>query len=80
MPVWLRHLEDRLRLHDRDRVQDVPRPEKEHYRTADGDTLDGKCEGGNLMDEDLCYASVVRLASEPRMTLSVLRPTFRLGL
>ena len=33
--------------------QDVPRPKKEHYRTADGDTLDGKCEGGNLMDEDL---------------------------
>ena len=34
-------------------AQDVPRPEKEHYRTADGDTLDGKCEGGELMDEDL---------------------------
>ena len=33
--------------------QDVPRPEKEHYRTADGDRLDGKCEGGGLMDEDL---------------------------
>ncbi len=33
--------------------QDVPRPEKEHYRTDDGDRLDGKCEGGSLMDEDL---------------------------
>ncbi len=33
--------------------QDIPRPEKEHYRTEDGDTLDGKCEGGDLMDEDL---------------------------
>lgn len=34
-------------------AQDVPRPEKEHYRTADGDTLAGRCEGGELMDEDL---------------------------
>jgi phenylpropionate dioxygenase-like ring-hydroxylating dioxygenase large terminal subunit len=34
-------------------AQQIPRPEKEHYRTADGDTLDGRCEGGNLMDEDL---------------------------
>jgi phenylpropionate dioxygenase-like ring-hydroxylating dioxygenase large terminal subunit len=33
--------------------QDLPRPEKEHYRTADGDTLAGKCEGGDLLDEDL---------------------------
>jgi phenylpropionate dioxygenase-like ring-hydroxylating dioxygenase large terminal subunit len=34
-------------------AQDLPRPDKEHYRTADGDTLTGKCEGGELMDEDL---------------------------
>ncbi|MBM4267866.1 MAG: aromatic ring-hydroxylating dioxygenase subunit alpha [Deltaproteobacteria bacterium] len=34
-------------------AHDVPRPEKQVLRTADGDTLDGKCEGGNLMDEDL---------------------------
>ncbi|MGH0032180.1 MAG: aromatic ring-hydroxylating oxygenase subunit alpha [Myxococcota bacterium] len=34
-------------------AQDVPRPEKEHYRTADGDRLAGRCEGGELMDEDL---------------------------
>ncbi|MBW2425611.1 MAG: Rieske 2Fe-2S domain-containing protein [Deltaproteobacteria bacterium] len=33
--------------------QDVPRPEKELYRTADGDTLAGKCDGGDLLDEDL---------------------------
>jgi phenylpropionate dioxygenase-like ring-hydroxylating dioxygenase large terminal subunit len=33
--------------------RDIPRPEKEHYRTADGDTLAGKCEGGELLDEDL---------------------------
>lgn len=33
--------------------QDVPRPVKEHYRTADGDTLAGRCEGGELLDEDL---------------------------
>jgi len=33
--------------------QDVPRPAKQHYRTADGDTLDGHCEGGDLLDEDL---------------------------
>jgi len=32
---------------------DVPRPEKQWFRTADGDTLDGKCEGGELLDEDL---------------------------
>ena len=34
-------------------AQDVPRPEKQFYRTADGDTLEGKCGGGELMDEDL---------------------------
>jgi len=34
-------------------AQEVPRPPKEHYRTADGDTLNGKCEGGDLLDEDL---------------------------
>lgn len=33
--------------------QALPRPEKTHYRTADGDTLAGKCEGGDLLDEDL---------------------------
>jgi phenylpropionate dioxygenase-like ring-hydroxylating dioxygenase large terminal subunit len=33
--------------------QDVPRPEKQHYRTADGDTLAGRCDGGDLIDEDL---------------------------
>ena len=32
---------------------DIPRPAKEFYRTADGDTLSGKCEGGELLDEDL---------------------------
>ena len=34
-------------------AQDIPRPEKEHYSTQNGDTLDGKCEGGELLDEDL---------------------------
>ena len=34
-------------------AQDIPRPEKEYYSTANGDTMDGKCEGGNLLDEDL---------------------------
>jgi phenylpropionate dioxygenase-like ring-hydroxylating dioxygenase large terminal subunit len=34
-------------------AQEIPRPEKERYRTADGDRLEGKCEGGELMDEDL---------------------------
>ncbi len=34
-------------------AQDVPRPEKQFFSTLDGDTLDGKCEGGNLLDEDL---------------------------
>jgi len=33
--------------------QDVPRPEKRTFRTADGDTLAGQCEGGDLLDEDL---------------------------
>ena len=32
---------------------DVPRPEREFYATANGDTLEGKCDGGELMDEDL---------------------------
>jgi phenylpropionate dioxygenase-like ring-hydroxylating dioxygenase large terminal subunit len=34
-------------------AQDVPRPAKQHFRTADGDTLAGRCEGGDLLDEDL---------------------------
>jgi phenylpropionate dioxygenase-like ring-hydroxylating dioxygenase large terminal subunit len=34
-------------------AQDVPRPQKQHFRTADGDTLAGRCEGGELLDEDL---------------------------
>jgi phenylpropionate dioxygenase-like ring-hydroxylating dioxygenase large terminal subunit len=34
-------------------AQDVPRPERQHFRTADGDTLAGRCEGGELLDEDL---------------------------
>ncbi|MEM7410543.1 MAG: aromatic ring-hydroxylating dioxygenase subunit alpha [Myxococcota bacterium] len=34
-------------------AQDLPRPEKRLYRTADGDTLAGECEGGDLLDEDL---------------------------
>ena len=33
--------------------QEIPRPEKKLFRTADGDTLAGVCEGGELMDEDL---------------------------
>ncbi|MEN8160771.1 MAG: aromatic ring-hydroxylating dioxygenase subunit alpha [Myxococcota bacterium] len=33
--------------------QDVPRPEKRFFRTADGDTLAGVCDGGDLLDEDL---------------------------
>ncbi len=33
--------------------QDVPRPDKIFLRAADGDTLAGRCEGGELMDEDL---------------------------
>jgi len=34
-------------------AQDIPRPEKLHFRTADGDSLAGACEGGDLLDEDL---------------------------
>jgi hypothetical protein len=34
-------------------AQQIPRPEKRFFRTADGDTLDGQCEGGDLLDEDL---------------------------
>jgi hypothetical protein len=33
--------------------QEIPRPEKKFFRTADGDRLAGACEGGELMDEDL---------------------------
>ena len=33
--------------------QEVPRPEKLFFRTADGDSLAGACEGGDLLDEDL---------------------------
>ncbi len=33
--------------------QEIPRSEKKFFRTADGDTLAGACEGGDLMDEDL---------------------------
>ncbi len=33
--------------------QEVPRPEKHFFRTADGDTLAGVCDGGDLLDEDL---------------------------
>ncbi len=33
--------------------QEIPRPERKLFRTADGDTLAGACEGGELMDEDL---------------------------
>jgi phenylpropionate dioxygenase-like ring-hydroxylating dioxygenase large terminal subunit len=34
-------------------AQEVPRPDKLRLRAADGDTLAGRCEGGELMDEDL---------------------------
>jgi hypothetical protein len=34
-------------------AQDVPRPEKILLRAADGDTVGGKLEGGELLDEDL---------------------------
>ena len=34
-------------------AQDVPRPHKETFRTEDGDRLAGRCEGGDLLDEDL---------------------------
>ncbi len=33
--------------------QELPRPEQERYATENGDTLAGKCEGGDLLDEDL---------------------------
>jgi phenylpropionate dioxygenase-like ring-hydroxylating dioxygenase large terminal subunit len=33
--------------------QEIPRPEKKFFRTVDGDTLAGVCEGGDLLDEDL---------------------------
>jgi len=32
---------------------DVPRPEKQAFSTAAGDTLAGVCDGGDLLDEDL---------------------------
>ncbi len=32
---------------------DVPRPEKQFFSTQNGDTLDGRCNGGDLLDEDL---------------------------
>lgn len=34
-------------------AQDIPRPEKLFLRAADGDGLAGRCEGGDLLDEDL---------------------------
>jgi phenylpropionate dioxygenase-like ring-hydroxylating dioxygenase large terminal subunit len=33
--------------------QEIPRPDRIFLRAAEGDTLAGKCEGGELMDEDL---------------------------
>jgi phenylpropionate dioxygenase-like ring-hydroxylating dioxygenase large terminal subunit len=33
--------------------QRLPRPEKKLFRTANGDTLAGVCDGGDLLDEDL---------------------------
>ncbi|MCH2171745.1 aromatic ring-hydroxylating dioxygenase subunit alpha [Myxococcota bacterium] len=33
--------------------QEVPRPEKRFFSTANGDTLEGVCGGGELLDEDL---------------------------
>jgi hypothetical protein len=33
--------------------QEIPRPEKKFFRTANGDTLAGVCDGGDLLDEDL---------------------------
>lgn len=33
--------------------QDVPRPERLRLRVADGDRLAGRCEGGEVLDEDL---------------------------
>ena len=32
---------------------EIPRPEKRFYSTVNGDTLDGECDGGDLLDEDL---------------------------
>ena len=34
-------------------AQDIPRPERQFFSTANGDTLAGKCNGGDLIDEDL---------------------------
>jgi phenylpropionate dioxygenase-like ring-hydroxylating dioxygenase large terminal subunit len=34
-------------------AQDVPRPEKLFFSTANNDSLDGVCNGGDLLDEDL---------------------------
>jgi phenylpropionate dioxygenase-like ring-hydroxylating dioxygenase large terminal subunit len=34
-------------------AEHIARPEKAFFRTEDGDTLGGKCEGGELLDEDL---------------------------
>ena len=34
-------------------AQAPERPAKQHFSTANGDTLDGVCEGGDLLDEDL---------------------------
>ena len=31
----------------------MPRPEKLFFSTQNGDTLDGVCDGGDLLDEDL---------------------------
>ena len=34
-------------------AQKIPRPEKQRLNAAAGDRLAGRCEGGDLMDEDL---------------------------
>jgi hypothetical protein len=34
-------------------AQEIPRPEKKLFSTAAGDTLEGVCGGGELLDEDL---------------------------
>ena len=34
-------------------AQEIGRPEKLHLRASNGDTVDGLCDGGNLLDEDL---------------------------
>jgi phenylpropionate dioxygenase-like ring-hydroxylating dioxygenase large terminal subunit len=34
-------------------AQDIERPQKQFFSTQDGDSLDGVCEGGELLDEDL---------------------------